>query len=343
MRAFLLALLLMILPVLSALPGGAAHAAQKGYEWGTDDALFLTGQEVTFSRKTDRDLNVLAETVILTPDAVIDGNVWVAARRVAMSGRVDGDVSIRSQDALINGVVNGNVTFYGSKLTLGPDAKIGGDVNYYAASRAEIDPGAEVSGKVSENAWSSEEAEPRPAPRAIPGDRQLPREWEERSRSEWSAPGYRVSAGGAVIFGILAAIFALLSPEGSARLCDGFSDNPLLAFLFGLAWIIGVPVLAVAVALTIVGIPAAFILILLWPLGVIAGFITSIVAAGAFVWSKLGAVGEGALGRIIGVAIATFVFWVALSMPIAGGLFWLAIVTAGIGSIVLGMKQADLP
>ena len=124
---------------------------------------------------------------------------------------------------------------------------------------------------------------------------------------------------------------------------DGFTENPLLAFLLGLAWIVGVPVLAVAVALTIIGIPAAFILILLWPLGVIAGFLTSIVAAGAFIWTKLGAVGEGALGRVIGVAIATFVFWIALSMPIAGGLFWLAIVTAGIGSIVLGMRQADLP
>ncbi|NIJ40085.1 cytoskeletal protein CcmA (bactofilin family) [Parvibaculum indicum] len=339
MRAFLLALVLLTLPVLSALPGGAAHAAQKGYEWGTDDALFLTGQEVTFSRKTDRGLNILAETVILTPDADVDGGVWIAARRVAMSGKVDGDVSIRSQDALINGEIDGTVTFYGSRLTLGPDARIDGDVNYYAASRADIDPGAEISGKVSENAWSSRKAEPR----AMPQDRRLPREWEERSRSGWSAPGYRVSAGGAVVFGILAALFALLAPEGSARLRDGFTENPLLAFLLGLAWIVGVPVLAVAVALTIIGIPAAFILILLWPLGVIAGFLTSIVAAGAFIWTKLGAVGEGALGRVIGVAIATFVFWIALSMPIAGGLFWLAIVTAGIGSIVLGMRQADLP
>ena len=339
MRAFLLALVLLTLPVLSALPGGAAHAAQKGYEWGTDDALFLTGQEVTFSRKTDRGLNILAETVILTPDADVDGDVWIAARRVAMSGKVDGDVSIRSQDALINGEIDGTVTFYGSRLTLGPDAKIDGDVNYYAASRADIDPGAEISGKVSENAWSSRKAEPR----AMPQDRHSPREWEDRSRSGWSAPGYRVSAGGAVVFGILAALFALLAPEGSARLRDGFTENPLLAFLLGLAWIVGVPVLAVAVALTIIGIPAAFILILLWPLGVIAGFLTSIVAAGAFIWTKLGAVGEGALGRVIGVAIATFVFWIALSMPIAGGLFWLAIVTAGIGSIVLGMRQADLP
>ena len=337
MRTLRLALLLLALPVLFALPGGLAHAAQKGYEWGTGDALFLTGQEVTFSRKTDRDLNIVGETVILTPDADVGGAVWVAARRVAMSGRVKGDVSIRSQDALINGEIDGDVTFYGSQLTLGPDARVKGDVSYYAASRAEIDPGAEVSGKVSENAWSSA----KPEPRVMPRDRRMPREWEEE-RGEWSAPGYRMSANGAVIFGILAAIFALLSPEGSVRLQNSFIEFPLLAFLFGIAWIVGVPVLAIAVALTIIGLPAAFILILLWPLGVIAGLIASIVAAGAFIWTRLGAVGEGALGRIIGIAIATFIFWVALSMPIAGGLFWLAIVTAGIGLIALGVRETDV-
>ena len=332
------------LPVLLTSASGSADAARKGYEWGTDDALFLTGQEVTFSRKTDRGLNILAETVILTPDADVSGGVWVAARRAAISGKVKGDVSIRSQDALINGEIDGNVTFYGSQLTLGPDAKVKGDVSYYAASRAEIDPGAEVSGKVSENAWSSAKPERRAYPHdTYPNDRRMPHDWEVRGHSGWSAPGYRMSASGAVIFGILAAIFALVTPEGSLRLRDGFTEFPLLAFLFGLAWLVGVPVLAVAVALTIVGIPAAFILILLWPLGVIAGLVSAIVVAGAFIWSRLGAVGEGALGRIIGIAIASFVFWIALSMPIAGGLFWLAIVTAGIGAIPLAMRQADIP
>ena len=323
--AIRLAIFTFALSFLAAFQGGAAHAAQKGYEWSSGDALFLTGQEVTFSRKTDRDLNILAETVILTPDADVSGDVWVAARQVAVSGKVTGDISIRSQDALINGEIDGNVTFYGSQLTLGPDAKVKGDVSYYAASRAEIDPGAEVSGKLSENAWSSAKPVPRAAP---PRDMHMQGEWYEE-REGWSAPGYRMSASGAVIFGILAAIFALLAPEGSARLRDGFTEFPLLAFLFGIAWLVGVPVLAIAVALTIIG--------------VIAGLISAIVVAGAFIWTKLGAVGEGALGRIIGVAIATFVFWIALSMPIAGGLFWLAIVTAGIGSIALGMRQADIP
>lgn len=289
-------------------------------EWHVGDALFLAGRDLTIGRKVKGSMTVTGETVEITRDSVVTGDVWIAGRRVAYAGDTGGDLSIRSQDALVNGHVKGDVSFYGVNLAFGPDARIDGDVHYFAAGPAEIDKGAVIAGSMKSSLLEGRPHE---------------RDWSESWRDRWMAPGYRISWGGAIIFGILAGLAALVAPEAAARLREGAVEQPLMAIVAGLIWLIGTPILAVVAVITIVGLPLALVILLLWPLGIVLGLVSTILVIAEIVASRITFGADGPSRRIFGVLVGTVVLWIGISLPGLGGLVWLAAVTLGIGAVAM--------
>ncbi|MEP2828269.1 polymer-forming cytoskeletal protein [Parvibaculum sp.] len=343
-------LTLMTLIGVGLLPALAQAAPEepsgRAVEWQSGDDVFAAAEELTFDRKVKGGLTAAGRIVILTDDAEIEGDAWITARRVAVEGEIDGDLSIRAQEALINGEVKGNVTFYGLDLSLGPDAEIDGDVTYYSPSAAQIDKGAEVKGEINGEDFASGRGveQARPAPPA-----QMRETWRrEHMQERWddqsglSAPGYHMSASGAVFFGVFAIAFALLAPVTTTRMREGLADEWALAFGLGLLWLIGLPILVFLAAITIVGLPIAFLLLLLWPLGMVFGLIATLAAFGDFISSRIGEFGRGTLGRIVGIVLATALVWVGISIPVLGALVWLAAVAGGIGLLYIGFRTQPL-
>lgn len=320
--------------------------AGRAVEWQSGDDVFAAAEELTFDRKVKGALTAAGRIVILTGDAEIEGDTWITARRVAVEGEIDGDLSIRAQEALINGEVKGNVTFYGLDLSLGPDAEIDGNVTYYSPSTAQIDKGADVKGEVNGEDFASgrgvERAEPAPPAHMRETWRRehMQERWEDGSGL--SAPGYHMSASGAVFFGVLAIALALLAPVTTTRMRQGLTDEWALAFGLGLLWLIGMPVLIFFSAITIVGLPIAFLLLLLWPLGMVFGLIATLAALGDAISSRIGEFGQGTLGRIVGIVLATALVWVGISIPVLGALIWLAAVAGGIGLLYIGFRTTPL-
>lgn len=324
--------------------GTAAFAApeapsSRALEWQSGKDVFAAAEELTIDRRVEGALTAAGQIVILTRDADVRGNAWIAARRAAIEGEIEGDLSIRAQEALLNGHVTGDVTFYGLELALGPDARIDGNVDYYAPSTARIDKGAKVEGEVNGNAFEEGRGL---EPRAHTRDR-----WREdhmRAQEEsrgLAAPGYHMTAGGAVFFGVLAILFALAAPVTSARMRDGMASETFLAIGLGFIWLIGVPVAIVLVAITIVGLPLAFVMLLFWPLGMIFGLVATLVSLGEFIAVRLREVGKGMLGRIVGIIIATALVWIAISIPVLGALAWLFAVALGIGLLYVGFRNIE--
>jgi len=321
----------------------------RAVEWQNGDDVFAAAEELTFDRKVQGGLTAAGRIVILTDDAEIEGDAWITARRVAVEGEIDGDLSIRAQEALINGEVKGDVTFYGLDLSLGPDAEIDGDVTYYSPSAAQIDKGAEVKGEINGEDFASGRGveQARPAPSAPPA--QMRETWRrEHMQERWednsglSAPGYHMSASGAVFFGVLAIAFALLAPVTTTRMREGLADEWPLAIGLGLLWLIGLPILVFLAAITIVALPIAFLLLLLWPLGMVFGLIATLAAFGDFISSRIGEFGRGTLGRIVGIVLATGLVWIGISIPVLGALVWLAAVAGGIGLLYIGFRTQPL-
>jgi cytoskeletal protein CcmA (bactofilin family) len=315
-----------VIGLVLGLTAAEAAPADGAVEWRAGDTLYLAGRDFTIDRKIDGSLTATGETVSVSDDTEVKRDVWIAARRVAVEGKIGGGLAIRSQDALINGEVKGDVSFYGVHLAFGPDARIGGDVHYYAALPAEIDEGAKIAGAMKSSVM-------RDGPRATGPD------WREEPRRSWrdgwTAPGYRLSWPGAIFFGVLAGIVAMMSPSAMPRLRDAAATQPLLAFAIGFLWLLGTPVLAVVSAFTIIGLPLAILVLLLWPLGILAGLVASILALAEVFAGRMRPRYERT-GRVAGgIAVATILFWVGISFPALGPVIWLGAVTLGVGSIAL--------
>lgn len=339
--AFAILTLLMAAPALAA-PEEAPSS--EALEWGSGKDVFSVARELTIGRKVEGTLSAAGEIVILTRDAEVEGDTWIAGRRVAVEGELEGDLSIRAQEALVNGEVKGDVTFYGLDLALGPDADIDGSVTYYSPSTARIDKGAKVAGAINGHDFKpGESAEPAPPPSVETRERWRRDHMNEREAGTGlSAPGYHMSAAGAVFFGLLAIGMAMLAPVTTLRMRDGLAAEPTLAIGLGLLWLIGIPVLAVLVAITIVGLPFAFLLLLLWPFGMVFGLIAFLAAFGDFLASRIGETGKGTFGRIVGIIIATAIVWLCISIPILGGLVWLGVVAGGIGLLYIGFRNTPV-
>lgn len=333
--------LFMAAPALAA-PGEAPSS--QALEWAPGKDVFSVGRELTIDRKVEGTLSAAGEIVILTRDAEVEGDTWIAGRRVAIEGELEGDLSIRAQEALVNGEVKGDVTFYGLDLSLGPDADIEGSVTYYSPSTARIDKGAKVAGDINGHDFRPGEGmEAAPAPRGETRERWRREHMSERDEGRGlSAPGYHMSAGGAVFFGVLAIVMALLAPVTTSRMRDGLVAEPGLAFGLGLLWLIGIPVLAVLVAITIVGLPFAFLMLLLWPLGMVFGLVAFLAAFGDFLAGRIGETGKGTFGRVVGIIIATAIVWVAIAIPVLGALAWLGVVAGGIGLLYIGFRNTPV-
>lgn len=318
----------LVAALFASAPAGAGPAVEStpgAVEWQSGETLFLAGRDVTVARDVDGSLTVTGETVTITRDTSVGKDAWIAARRVGVEGEIDGELSIRAQDALINGHVKGDVSFYGVSLAFGPDAEIDGDVNYYAATPAEIDSGARIAGSMRSKVW--DDAKSRWTHRRSPGERR-----------HWMAPGYRLSWPGAIFFGFLAGVVALAAPASASRLGEAARAQPGFAFLIGLVWFIGTPILAVMTAITIIGLPLAFIVILLWPLGILVGLVVAILVLGEIFAGRIPPGYEGSTRVIGGIVVATLLLWIGISLPAFGGFVWIAAVTFGVGALVLSAR-----
>lgn len=306
----------------------SADPASGAVEWQVGSGLYLAGRDYNVSRKINGSLTATGETIFISNETIVAKDAWIAGRHVAVEGTVKGNLSIRSQDALINGTIKGNVSFYGVHLAFGPDARVDGDVDYFAGLPAEIDAGAKIKGAVKSSVLRSAPFAPDVLPSPDYGSR-----FTERER--WSSSDYNLSWWGTVWFGIMAGLIVALWPTAGARLVDGVNRQTFAALVLGFLWLIVSPILAVVAAFTIIGLPLAVVILLLWPLSVLAGIVTIILTIGAMVDRRLTFVDAGLMRRLAGIIVAAFLLRLFVGLPGIGTLIWFAAVSFGIGAMVL--------
>ncbi|MDO8422999.1 MAG: polymer-forming cytoskeletal protein [Parvibaculum sp.] len=337
MRSPLMAgLLTALMVLLSGMSAGAATAdpASGAVEWQVGSSLYLAGRDYNVSRKVAGSLTATGETISLNGETVVAKDVWIAARHVAIEGEIGGNLTIRSQDALINGRVKGNISFYGAHIAFGPDARIDGDVDYFAGLPAEIDAGAEIKGALKSSVL-------RDAP--FGSDLLQPRDYNSHftGRDRWSTPGYHLTWWGAIWFGLAAGVVVAFWPGSLARLSDAVNRQGFSALMVGFLFLVLTPVLVLITAFSIIGLPLAIILVMLWPLGVLAGIIAVILTLAGNIESRFTFVDPGLARRLAGVILATFLLRLGVALPGIGTLIWLAAVSYGIGALVLATRNVQ--
>lgn len=109
------------------------------------DVRVVAGR-VSLSGQIGGDVLITGGQVRLLPDATIGGDVVVAAGEVVIESAIRGAVRVAAGDITLNGAVAGPVRVRARSLVIGQQARLGGELTYWAPREAVIDPAAKING-----------------------------------------------------------------------------------------------------------------------------------------------------------------------------------------------------
>ena len=134
----------------SADGASADHLILAGGEVVVRDAapkdLFAAGGELKLDRaEIADDLVAAGGDLVAGPALTIGGSAVIAAGTVRFESPVGGDLRIGAGEIFVNSTIAGDARLSGDRVVLGPKARIGGDL-YYRTDELVIEPGAVVEG-----------------------------------------------------------------------------------------------------------------------------------------------------------------------------------------------------
>lgn len=245
----------------------------------------------------------------VTIDGTVDGTMEAAGGSVtiAANGTVGGPISIGAAHVTIDGSVESDAEIGAETIQLGDEATIAGDLRYGGSLEGNTDA---VAGEIEEDPSIGVDLTP-PAMPVL----------------DWVFTLYAL-----VLNLLLGAALLALFPRFSDRVADRVASRPVRTGLTGLAAVVGVPILLIALAITIVGIPFAIAGAFGFALFVWIGVVYGRFAVAAWLLSLL-SVENRWLALVVGMvggALLTLV-------PYLGGLLTLLIVLLGLGALAAGL------
>lgn len=310
--------------------------------------LFAAGETVTLGGPVAGKALVYGGTLTLTPESQIQGDASIAGDLVQLQGAVNGHLKLGGKDVLIDGTINGDVDAASDHIRLGPNARINGRLRYASSTALDRDPASEIRGTIERTSRSHRWQ--RGWQTAV---------WDEDQDQDWgvdewpvfSAPwdwshpyrhavwGFR---SGMAIF--LALVIGALLPRLSQRMGMVVDRQWGQAVFVGLLAVIGTPILALILLITVIGIPFALILGLAWALLLYVGYALSGVAFGEVALYRLAPHRyPEAMMRVLAAVLAMSVLIMATRMPFLGGLVSVIATLTGIGALLLQMPRRGQP
>jgi cytoskeletal protein CcmA (bactofilin family) len=273
--------------ILAVTPAGAAAQGANGS---------VTGDRVVITGPVTIDRGETADDVV-----VIDGPVSVA-------GRVRGDLVVVSGRLRISGTVDGDVVAVADHATLGPGARVGGDL-LYGDERPVVPGGATVEGDV---------------------DRVNVDEITDPVGFIGAAALWIAVSVSALVLGLL---LLWLAPRALAAAFAAASTSIGPTIGWGLVLFFGLPILAVIALVTLVGIPLGVALLLaLLPLYAI-GYTTS-------AWLLGRRLVGPPRGRVLAFLAGLGILRLLALIPIVGGIVWFAATVVGLGALLVATWRA---
>jgi cytoskeletal protein CcmA (bactofilin family) len=265
----------------------------------------LAGQFITVSGSVGRTLTSFGQDVDLTRTATVGGDLNGAAQVLTIDGTVAKDLAFGSETLKITGVVEGSARLTTDTLELTSKPAIKGNLEYDGENRQEISDKS-VAGEVKFNQVAA-------------GDND-----EDVAGAILNAFLFLAAAMMAT-----AIIVALVAPRYLER-SFGLARRKIgLVILSGLAVNFGTPILALTLMFTGVGIPVALMMFA-------ALFIVNVLAfpfAAYFVARAL--FGQVIHNVVLLIVAGAALLTIAFAIPLLNLLVYLAVVTVGVGSIVV--------
>ena len=336
--------LIVVLVVMGLFPGLAA--AQNG----------IGGSIVVEEGETVSEVSGVAGAIIV--HGTVTGDVSGAAGNVVITGSVDGDVSVATGNLRIAGDVGGDVSAGGGNVHLEDGAtvagnfdvgagvvriegSIGGDARIGAES-IELGDDASIAGSLTYDGQLEGNLD------AVAGDITRDRTLGPTTVTELQPLVSWVFAVYAFLMNLLLGIILLaLFPRFSLGVADRAIAEPVKTGLVGLGVLVVVPLLLIALFITVIGIPLGLVgtlifLFIAWVSLIYGRFVLGMWLLSAGMRNRLGFQGSDDATKVAGVDRK----WVALVLglalgallgviPVVGGLVNFLLFLLGLGAIAL--------
>lgn len=289
--------------------GGSVLAAAGSQTIGgtVTGSVRSAGGAVRVTGRVDRNVTLLGADVRLEREAEVTLNAYLVGGRVEQRGAVRGHLRVAARDVVLDGPVTGNVDVVAGSLTLGPSARIEGDLSYRVREgAASIDPAARVDGET--------------VAVTVPGP----------------STTFHVVTSLARIAGFLLVGTVLLPVVPPlAGTTEDLSRRPAAAIGLGLLWLVAIPVMTFAAAVTVVGIPLAVVSTVLYLVALYAAPVVPGLWLGAALLDRPGAEPTHPARAFL---LGGFVLGVAMLLPWVGFGVRLLAMAAGFGAAALAIR-----
>ncbi|MGE0157805.1 MAG: polymer-forming cytoskeletal protein [Gemmatimonadales bacterium] len=272
-----------------------------------DGSVRAAGGTVVVTADVGRNVTLAGGTLEVEPGGSIERNAYLAGGTVRLTGSVAGDVYVGAREVLLDGVIGGDVRVEAEHLTVGPNARLGGDLRYRTEEGAtQIDPGAQIAGEM-------QMLEPRDEPG--PG-------------AAFAFMVFRLLA-----FLVTGTVLVAIFP-GTLRSLSASMGHKVGASLgFGVLALLAVPLAALVAAITLVGLPLAAVTAVLFGIALyLAPVVPAVWIGDALLSGREAPERRGVLKYFLvgGVIVA-----IAMLLPWVGILARLIVVAMGLGAVAV--------
>lgn len=272
------------------------------------DDLRIAGGTITVQGAVQGDVIIGGGQVQLSGSR-IGGDLWIGAGSVRIEAPVGKNVKVGGGEVYINAAIAGSVEVDADKLTLGPKARIAGNLNYTSLREVVIEEGAVVSGTTN-----------------------------YQPRDEHGVPAgflLAVFSAAAIAFILMLAlgafVFALFFKRYAQEVVENSFAAPFLELGRGLLVFIAMPIISVLLLISIIGLPLGLLGLMLYVALLIFSWLIAPVLIGSLVyhWIYKGEYVVSWKTILLGLAV----FFLLGIVPVLGGLAQLGFMILSLGSI----------
>lgn len=286
------------------------------------DDLRAVGGDINLESTIGGELSAAAGNLTLMPTSRVAQDASLAGGLVTLDGVISGALRLRAQRVVLNGQVAGDVRIVAEQIELGPRARIGGSLRH-ASQQLTLADGAAITGTVTRD----------PEGVAL-------RDHRSRSDEPW-VDAHRAWFGVPVVLAWLsllaaAAVFVLVFPGFAAAAPDRIGSMPGLSLLVGLGVMVGTPMLAILLCITLLGIPLGLFTLSLYPLLLLVGYLAGAIFLAQRARAALRPAGAQTSAGLLGfAALALLALSLVGLLPFVGPLLMMFVTVAGLGACVL--------
>ncbi len=198
------------------------------------------GQDVTVRGHVERNVMAFAQSVLIDTRAWVEKDVNAYGSQIIMRGHIGGNLRTSGDHLTISGQIDGDVRAECAKIVILNTAIIGGSLKHSPEADVKIDDGAQILGGVA---------------------RLEPKEVKKKGYTFgsflWNGWWY---LGSLVVGCVILVLFGRYQAEVSAAV----TQASLRTLGVGILFLVGLPIIVIACALTLIGIPLGVLILALW-------------------------------------------------------------------------------